>query len=368
MNALRAAKEVGQRQRFIDFSTSEVFGSYAFRVREADVTSLGAVGEARWTYAVSKLATEHLAHNYWKQFSLPTCSIRPFNIYGPGQVGEGAIHAFVARALKNEAIQIHNEGDQIRSVVLHRRHRRRHPALPSSWTRPSGSPSTSATPQHHHDLPARALVVRLSGASSPIEFVKWDFPDVELRVPDVKKAERLAGGHGRRGTARAARRDPRTRSPAGHDGRGSPLRHGLARWPALDDLRLRDGAGRWLRRDDARGADRCRSRGARRRAGRGTRDSSVRAGGALPGGSRLSARHHRRRSRVRGTPPCRSLAARGAQRGTLPCRRAPRVVDRTALRGAMSPRAHRRGTRCVHRPRATTLTPSPRGAEDPPSA
>jgi hypothetical protein len=97
-------------------------------------------------------------------------------------------------------------------------------------------------------------------------------------------------------------------------------------------------------------------------------EDSVRAGGALPGGSRLSARHHRRRSRVRGTPPCRSLAARGAQRGTLPCRRAPRVVDRTALRGAMSPRAHRRGTRCVHRPRATTLTPSPRGAEDPPSA
>ncbi|HKU37453.1 MAG TPA: NAD-dependent epimerase/dehydratase family protein, partial [Polyangiales bacterium] len=61
MNALRAANEVGGVKRFIDFSTSEVFGSYAFRVREADVTSLGAVGEARWTYAVSKLATEHLA-------------------------------------------------------------------------------------------------------------------------------------------------------------------------------------------------------------------------------------------------------------------------------------------------------------------
>ena len=64
-------------QRFIDFSTSEVFGTYAFRVREADVTSLGAVGEARWTYAVSKLATEHLAHNYYSQYKLPTCSIRP---------------------------------------------------------------------------------------------------------------------------------------------------------------------------------------------------------------------------------------------------------------------------------------------------
>ncbi|MFM2420438.1 MAG: hypothetical protein RL385_5161, partial [Pseudomonadota bacterium] len=97
MNALRAARESGTVTRFLDFSTSEVFGSYAFRVREADVTSLGAVGEARWTYAVSKLATEHLAHNYWKEYGLPTASIRPFNIYGPGQVGEGAIHAFVVR-------------------------------------------------------------------------------------------------------------------------------------------------------------------------------------------------------------------------------------------------------------------------------
>src|SRR5262249_60459637 len=115
MNTLRAAQKLGGVQRFIDFATSEVFGTYAFRVREADITSLGAVGEARWTYAVSKLATEHLAHNYWKQFGLPTCSIRPFNIYGPGQVGEGAVHAFVVRALKGEPLRIHNKGDQIRS-------------------------------------------------------------------------------------------------------------------------------------------------------------------------------------------------------------------------------------------------------------
>ena len=51
-----AVKRRGIR-RFVDFSTSEVFGTHAFRVSEGDVTSLGAVGEARWTYAVSKLAT-----------------------------------------------------------------------------------------------------------------------------------------------------------------------------------------------------------------------------------------------------------------------------------------------------------------------
>ena len=87
-NVLEASLH-NKMERVLDFSTSEVFGSYAFRVQEGDVTSLGAVGETRWTYAVSKLATEHLAHNYYKEYGLPTASIRPFNIYGPQQVGQG---------------------------------------------------------------------------------------------------------------------------------------------------------------------------------------------------------------------------------------------------------------------------------------
>ncbi|MBW2225372.1 MAG: NAD(P)-dependent oxidoreductase, partial [Deltaproteobacteria bacterium] len=37
------------------------------------------------------------------------------------------------------------------------------------------------------------LIVRLTESKSPIEFVEWDFADVELRIPDVKKAEKLLG-------------------------------------------------------------------------------------------------------------------------------------------------------------------------------
>jgi UDP-glucose 4-epimerase len=197
MNVLRAAREAAQQgghiARLIDFSTSEVFGSYAFRVREADVTSLGAVGEARWTYAVSKLATEHLAHNYWKEYGLPTCSIRPFNIYGPGQVGEGAIHAFVVRALRGEPLHIHNEGDQIRAwcyiddII---------DAILLSMTRDEAvgeafnignARSTITIYQLAH------LVVRLAQSTSEVVSVPWNQTDVELRVPDVRKAERLLG-------------------------------------------------------------------------------------------------------------------------------------------------------------------------------
>lgn len=193
MNALKAAWLEGGIERFIDFSTSEVFGSYAFRVREADVTSLGAVGEARWTYAVSKLATEHLAHNYYRQYQLPTCSIRPFNIYGPGQVGEGAIHAFVMRALRGEPLTIHNQGDQIRAwcyiddiVDAVELALVKEGAIGEAFN--IGNPRSTVTIYH-----LARMIIEAAKSPSQLEFVRWDFTDVELRVPDVKKAEERLG-------------------------------------------------------------------------------------------------------------------------------------------------------------------------------
>jgi nucleoside-diphosphate-sugar epimerase len=193
MNALKSARAAGGIRRFVDFSTSEVFGTHAYRVAEGDVTTLGAVGEARWTYAVAKLATEHLAHNYAKQYGLPTVSIRPFNIYGPGQVGEGAVHAFVLRALRDEPINIHNEGDQIRSwcyvddivdgILLALEN---DAAVGHAFN--IGNPRSTVTIYQ-----LARLVVQLAGSRSEIRSVPWNFADVELRIPDVKKAQQLLG-------------------------------------------------------------------------------------------------------------------------------------------------------------------------------
>jgi nucleoside-diphosphate-sugar epimerase len=192
-HVLEAALQNGGIDRFVDFSTSEVFGSYAFRVQEADVTSLGAVGETRWTYAVSKLATEHLAHNYYKEFGLPTVSIRPFNIYGPQQVGQGAIHTFVVRALRGEDLVVHNDGSQIRAwcyvddivdgVLL-------------ALVKPEavgqafniGNPRSVVTVYH-----LALEVIRLTNSSSKVRFQTVDRADVELRVPSITKAQKLLG-------------------------------------------------------------------------------------------------------------------------------------------------------------------------------
>lgn len=192
-NVLNIAQEMEGIERIIDFSTSEVFGRFAFRVTEGDATQLGAVGEARWTYAVSKLATEHLAYCYHKEHGLPTVAIRPFNIYGPNQVGEGAVHHFILRALRGEPLTIHNDGSQIRSwcyiddildgIVLAMGEPK---AIGQSFN--IGNPRSTVT---IHQL-AREIV-RLSGSNSPIEFVSWDFPDVEIRIPSIEKGRDLLG-------------------------------------------------------------------------------------------------------------------------------------------------------------------------------
>ena len=114
-NILEAASYLKKLERLVCFSTSEVFGQQSFRSDEADNTIMGKVGEARWTYAVSKLAVEHLAIAHFQKRSLPISVVRPFNVYGPGQVGEGALKTFVIKSLMNKPIEIHGDGTQIRA-------------------------------------------------------------------------------------------------------------------------------------------------------------------------------------------------------------------------------------------------------------
>jgi UDP-glucose 4-epimerase len=190
-NVLEAAHGTQETlERLVDFSTSEVFGRHAYKVEEVHETAQGSVGEARWTYAVSKLAGEHLAHSYYDEFGLPTCSIRPFNVYGPGQIGGGAIRAFIETILAGEDLVIHGDGSQIRAwcyvddlvdallLVLERPE-----AVGEVYN--VGNPRSVVTV---FDLAVR--VRRLMGADSEITFRPLHYTDVEMRIPNIDKARR----------------------------------------------------------------------------------------------------------------------------------------------------------------------------------
>lgn len=192
-NVLRAALQNQVSDRILEFSTSEVFGSRAFRVTELDNTVAGSAGEARWVYAVSKLAGEHLSHAYHTEFGLPTVSIRPFNVYGPGQTGEGAIQIFIRKALADETIKIYGDGSQIRAWCYV-------DDMIDSLMEALVNPK--AVGESFNIGNARAVttiyglaqaVCRILNSKSKIEFTPSLSADIELRIPEVDKMKAILG-------------------------------------------------------------------------------------------------------------------------------------------------------------------------------
>jgi UDP-glucose 4-epimerase len=180
-------------ERVLDFSTSEVFGTHAYKVEETHVTTQGSVGEARWTYAVSKLAGEYFAHSYYDEFGLPTVSLRPFNVYGPGQIGGGAIRAFIEAALEGRDLVIHGDGSQVRAwcyvddmVDAALLALEREAAVGQTFN--VGNARSTVT---IYDLARR--IHALAEAAGEIVFQPLHYTDVEMRIPNVEKARMLLG-------------------------------------------------------------------------------------------------------------------------------------------------------------------------------
>ncbi len=193
-NVLEAAQaNLPTLERLVDFSTSEVFGTHAYKVEETHTTSQGSVGEARWTYAVSKLAGEYMAHAYYDELEVPTVSLRPFNVYGPGQVGGGAIRAFIETLLRGDDLVIHGDGSQIRAwcyvddlvdallLILER------PEAVGQVFNVGNARSVVTI----YDLASR--IRKLMGSNAEIVFQPIHYQDVEMRIPNVDKAKNLLG-------------------------------------------------------------------------------------------------------------------------------------------------------------------------------
>ncbi|MFC2092674.1 NAD-dependent epimerase/dehydratase family protein [Bacteroidota bacterium] len=191
-NILKALeKNSGRLERVINFSTSEVLGAYAYKSSEKSDTNFAPVGEGRWTYSVSKVAGEHLVHSYFKQFGFPNITIRPFNIYGPGQIGEGAIHIFIKNAVLNKNIEVHGDGDQIRSwcyiddmvdgIELCLTNKK---AVGEIFNigNPKGTVTISSLAEK---------IIILCKTKSKIVYVPKNYVDVELRIPSIEKAEQV---------------------------------------------------------------------------------------------------------------------------------------------------------------------------------
>ena len=192
-NTLEAARLNNVKNNFIDFSTSEIFGNYAYKSNEDTNAISGVAGEARWTYAVSKLAAEHLVLAYYNKYKLPTTTVRPFNIYGPGQTGEGALINFIKKAINNEDIYIYGDGSQIRAwcfiddfidCILK--------ILVNSKSKgQSFNIGNSKAIITVYGL--AQTICRVLNSKSKIIFKPSLSADIELRIPSVEKSHKILG-------------------------------------------------------------------------------------------------------------------------------------------------------------------------------
>jgi nucleoside-diphosphate-sugar epimerase len=102
-------------KRVIHFSSSEIYGSYADAVVESAPAMSGPVTDRRWVYSVSKLAGEHATLRYGETRGINATVVRPFNIYGPRQTGEGAISNFARRLVCGEPLEVYGDGSEVRA-------------------------------------------------------------------------------------------------------------------------------------------------------------------------------------------------------------------------------------------------------------
>ncbi len=109
---LEAALTVGL-PRFVNASSSSVYGNCPDEVMNEDSSPTRPYSP----YGVTKLAAEHLCSLYWRNFGLPTVSLRYFTVYGPRQRPDMALNRFISAVLSNQSLVLYGDGEQERDFT-----------------------------------------------------------------------------------------------------------------------------------------------------------------------------------------------------------------------------------------------------------
>jgi len=102
-NLLNACLEENALEKIIHTSTSEVYGTAQY----IPIDEKHPI-QAQSPYAASKISADKLAESYFRSFSLPITTIRPFNTFGPRQSLRAIIPTIISQAIENEKIRLGN--------------------------------------------------------------------------------------------------------------------------------------------------------------------------------------------------------------------------------------------------------------------
>ncbi len=189
INMLGLAKRV--KARILQASTSEVYGDPQVHPQTEEYWGhVNPIG-IRSCYDEGKRCAETLFFDYHRQHHLPIKVARIFNTYGPRMHPEDGrvVSNFIVQALRGQALTLYGEGGQTRSFcfvddmvegLL------RLMASPEEFTGPVnlGNPVETSV----RELAER--IRKLTGSSSPLEFLPLPPDDPGQRKPDISLARR----------------------------------------------------------------------------------------------------------------------------------------------------------------------------------
>ncbi|AMV33866.1 dTDP-glucose 4,6-dehydratase [Pirellula sp. SH-Sr6A] len=182
-------------------STSEVYGKNPKSIwNENDDLVFGSTTKPRWSYGASKAIDEFLALACVRECGMKIIVGRFFNVVGPRQTGAYGmvLPRFVAAAMKNQPIVVHDDGHQercfahVRDVVL-------------GFTTLMNTESAFGRIYNiGADSPISILelaqrVQQIVNPNAPIEFQSYaraydeDFEDIRRRVPDLTRIREAIG-------------------------------------------------------------------------------------------------------------------------------------------------------------------------------
>ena len=172
-------------KKFVYSSSSSVYGDVPLPMKED--MRLQPVSP----YGVTKLAAEHLCYLYWKNFGLPTVSLRYFTVYGPRQRPDMAINKFVTAILNGKPITLYGDGTQTRDFTYVS-----DIVAANMKAADSGSPGSVFNIGGGSRITVNELIRELEkncNKSAKIQFVGQQKGDVKDTLADIRKAEAELG-------------------------------------------------------------------------------------------------------------------------------------------------------------------------------
>jgi UDP-glucose 4-epimerase len=182
-------------------STSEVYGkNNTVPLNEESDRVLGSPLKSRWSYSEAKAIDESMAYFYHQEKGLVVRLIRLFNTVGPRQVGHYGmvVPRFVSAAVSGTALSVYGSGEQIR-CFCHVSDAVRALLLVMDSDKAIGEVFNVGNNQQISIMELAKKVIAVTGSTSSIEMVAYEkaypagFEDMERRVPDISKIERVLG-------------------------------------------------------------------------------------------------------------------------------------------------------------------------------